>query len=182
MPKPKKKKRALVATDTMWDLVNNAADKAEMSNNEWVLSAISQALKTGVHGEGGIDIEEAAEFALANVMERGGASIYQLLTKLDSTKTLCRDMIRALALVHQIRIDEQEGKPMRVEVYEPDEHGRNKRKWIHPVVTREEDRKKIDLSDEDYQKFYKTAKSHGTSMASLNDKLIADFLAKPKRE
>ena len=108
MTKPKKKKRSLVATDTMWDLVKNAADKAEMSHNEWVLAAISQALQNGVHGEGGIDIEKAAEFAFANAIEKGCESIGLLLTKLDSNKTFWqREMNKCNLVSEELRLEKK---------------------------------------------------------------------------
>ena len=160
MAKPKKKKRAFTATDTLWSLMEKAAASEEMSINLWMEYAARAQIKNGITKEG-IDIDEAAEFAFANAMEKGCASIRQICNKLDSNKMFWRDMIRALALVNQIKIDEQEGKPM-----EFTEVGRTE----------------FELSGSAFEELDNTAKSHGTTMALITDKLIADFLAKPKRE
>ena len=160
MKRPKKKLRPFRTTDTLYSLIEKAAESEEMSINQWIEFALRTQLKNGITKEG-IDIEEAEEFAFANAMEKGCESIGQILDKLDSTKMFWRDMIRALALVNQIRIDEQKGKPMEF---------------------KEVDRTEFELSASAFEDLDNTAKSHGTTMALISDKLIADFLAKPKRE
>ena len=59
MPKVKKSLRGFRCADSFWEIVKDAADKADMSSNEYVLTALRQALKTGVQGEGGLDFEVA---------------------------------------------------------------------------------------------------------------------------
>lgn len=153
MPKPKKKKRAFTATDTLWSLMEKAAASEEMSINLWMEYAARAQIKNGITKEG-IDIDEAKEFAYANAMERGGASIRQLLTKLDSTKTFWQQEMNKCNLVsEELRLD-----------------------------AKAKENAEFDLSASAFEELDNTAKSHGTNMASLSEKLIADFLAKPKRE
>ena len=66
--KPKKSMRSFRCPDTLWSLVKAASKNAEMSTNEWVLSAIRSQLKEGVQGEGGVDIEDAKELAAAQAI------------------------------------------------------------------------------------------------------------------
>ena len=78
MPKVKKSLRGFRCGDTLWELVKESASKAEMSTNEWVLTAIRQALKDGVQGEGGVDVEAVSSLAEANALSEATSSAMQL--------------------------------------------------------------------------------------------------------
>lgn len=45
MPKVKKSLRGFRCADSLWEIVKDAADKADMSSNEYVLTALRQAQK-----------------------------------------------------------------------------------------------------------------------------------------
>ena len=70
--------RSFRCADALWELVKGAASGAEMSTNEWVLTAIRQALKDGVQGEGGVDVEAVSSLAEANALSEATSSAMQL--------------------------------------------------------------------------------------------------------
>tara|TARA_B100001029_G_scaffold173290_1_gene172023 strand:- start:653 stop:901 length:249 start_codon:yes stop_codon:yes gene_type:complete len=74
-------------------LVKRAASEAEMSTNEWVLTAIRQALKDGVQGEGGVDIESVSLLAQANALSEITNSVEQLKSTLERHKKYCDDKL-----------------------------------------------------------------------------------------
>mgnify|MGYP001197527609 FL=1 len=75
--KPKKKKRAFTATDTLWKLVEKAAFDSGISINEWMTSAINQQLKEGINGQG-LNVDEASELINAKALSEATSSAMQL--------------------------------------------------------------------------------------------------------
>ncbi len=83
--KPKKSMRSFRCPDTLWSLVKAASKNVEMSTNEWVLTALRQALKQGVQGEGGVDVEAESSLATAHALETHLAGVKKLEETILST-------------------------------------------------------------------------------------------------
>tara|TARA_R100000900_G_scaffold143106_1_gene125529 strand:- start:2873 stop:3214 length:342 start_codon:yes stop_codon:yes gene_type:complete len=103
--KTKKKQRQFRCTDTLYSLVEAASKEAEMSVNEWVLSAIRTQLKEGVHGEG-LDVDNVSELATAQAInnysqsnEKAAEVLKAAIEKTDKIFELSRERLeRSLQL------------------------------------------------------------------------------------
>ena len=82
--KIKKKLRSFRCADTLYSAVEQAAQKEEMSVNEWVLSAIRHQLKYGVTGEG-IELDKLEGIAKANAMDKLTAAIQRTQSIFETT-------------------------------------------------------------------------------------------------
>ena len=157
MPKGKRKLRGFRCGDTLWELFKVASREADMSTNEWVLTAIRQALKDGVQGEGGVDVEAVSSLAQAQALSQATSSVEQVISAMERSQKYWSDQLAEL-------------KKLEKQLPMPNQRDENKRQL---TVWRMKD--KMDA-------WRATAKAHGTTMSALGEKLIADFQAKPKRE
>jgi hypothetical protein len=72
--KIKRKLRSFRCTDSLYSAMEEAANKEEMSMNEWLLAAARYQLKHGVSDEG-VDVEQLEGIAKANAMSQLTAAI-----------------------------------------------------------------------------------------------------------
>jgi len=84
--KIKKKLRSFRCADSLYTAVEIAAKEAEMSVNEWTLTAIRSQLKTGVTGEG-INIEEVENLAKVEAINNLTVAISKTQQAFASAKT-----------------------------------------------------------------------------------------------
>ena len=89
--KPKKSMRSFRCPDTLWSLVQAASKNVEMATNEWVLTALRQALKQGVQGEGGVDVEAESSLATAHALETHLAGVKKLEEAIISSNEFWKD-------------------------------------------------------------------------------------------
>ena len=86
MPKVKKSLRGFRCADSFQEIFKDAADKADMSSNEYVMTALRQALKTGVQGEGGLDFEVAGKLELADSLSKAISSTEQIVSAMKKRR------------------------------------------------------------------------------------------------
>ena len=96
MPKVKKSLRSFRCADTLWELVKGAASEVDMSTNEWVLTAIRQALKDGVQGEGGVDVEAVSSLAQAKALSQATSSVEQVISAMERSQKYWSDQLAEL--------------------------------------------------------------------------------------
>ena len=96
MPKVKKSLRSFRWADTLWELVKGAASEVEMSTDEWVLTAIRQALKDGVQGEGAVDVEAFSSLAQAKALSQATSSVEQVISAMERSQKYWSDQLAEL--------------------------------------------------------------------------------------
>ena len=94
MPKPKKKKRAFTATDTLWSLMEKAAASEEMSINLWMEYAARAQIKNGISKEGlG---EETASLVTAEALSTAANTVEKAISKLERSQKYWSDQLAEL--------------------------------------------------------------------------------------
>lgn len=99
--KTKKTNRPFRCTDTLYKLVETAANEAEMSVNEWILSAIRTQLKEGIHGDGLSEdqVEAVGELAKAEAITTTVTSLNKAIEKTESIfRKNHKELAKALAI------------------------------------------------------------------------------------